>query len=105
MVDPAVESRARGFQMSLGIKEVIRIARAQFQELLPELSIQTTDIRLEEIEREGDNWAVTFSVGNGVNDALFSGVKIPSILIGRMAKTVVVDGTDGKLLALRQRAA
>ena len=91
--------------MSLGIKEIIQIARAQFQELLPDLSIQATDIRLEEIEREGDNWAVTFSVANDDKDAIFSGVRIPSILIGRMAKTVVVDGTDGKLLALRRRAA
>lgn len=91
--------------MSLGIKEIIQIARAQFQELLPDLSIQASDIRLEEIEREGDNWAVTFSVANDDKDAIFSGVKIPSILIGRMAKTVVVDGTDGKLLALRRRAA
>jgi len=36
--------------MSLDIKEVIQVARAQFKELLPELSIEATDVRLEEIE-------------------------------------------------------
>lgn len=37
--------------MSIEIKEVIRVARAQFKELAPELSIDATDLRLEEIER------------------------------------------------------
>lgn len=92
--------------MSLDIKEVIQIARAQFKELLPELAIDATDVRLEEIEREGDNWAVTFSVSNaGYTPSVFSGVQIPSVLLGRAARTVVVDGADGKLIALRQRAA
>jgi hypothetical protein len=92
--------------MSLGIKEAIQIARVQFQELLPDLSIQSTDIRLEEIEREGANWAITFSVPNADNSpSLLSGITIPPILLGRVAKTLVVDGTDGKLVALRQRAA
>ena len=92
--------------MSLGVKEIIQIARGQLQELLPELAIEGTDIRLEEIEREGSNWAVTFSVPNADHGgSLLSGVKIPSVLLGRVAKTVVVDGTDGKLMALRQRAA
>lgn len=92
--------------MSLGVKEVIQVARMQFQELLPELSIHGKDIRLEEIEREGDNWAVTFSVQNSDDaDSVYAGVKIPSILLGRVAKTIVVDGTDGRLVALRQRAA
>lgn len=88
--------------MSLDLKEVIKIARAQFQELLPELSFQTTDIRLEEIEREGDNWAITLSVPNpNSGSSLISGV----MALGRVAKVVVVDGTDGKLVALRRRVA
>jgi hypothetical protein len=92
--------------MSLGVKELIQIAREQFKELLPELSIDATDVRLEEIEREGANWAITFSVPNtGSAVSLLSGVRIPSMALGRVAKIVVVDGTDGKLVALRQRAA
>lgn len=93
--------------MSLNVKEVIQIARAQFKELLPELSIHTTDVRLEEIEREGTNWAITFSVSNpnytptasilaGIHSARYG---------GRYAKVIVVDDSDGKLVALRERAA
>jgi hypothetical protein len=92
--------------MSLDVKEVIQIAREQFRELLPELSINATDVRLEEIEREGANWAVTFSVPNNSGaGSLLSGISRPMMALGRVAKVVVVDGTDGKLVALRQRAA
>jgi hypothetical protein len=112
--------------MSLEIKEVIQIARAQFQELLPELAITPRtaavpvpkgpitrqleairdDIRLEEIEKEGDNWAVTFSVPNPSfrPDALLEGIRSARNL-ARVAKVVVVDGSEGKLIALRERAA
>lgn len=127
--------------MSLGIKEVIQVARAQFVELLPELAILPTkvpgkgaafeypnsppppkgprtkeleairsqftdDIRLEEIEKEGENWAVTFSVPNpGYSpDALLAGIRNARNL-ARIAKVVVVDGSEGKLVALRERAA
>lgn len=114
--------------MSLDIKEVVQIARAQFKELLPELAIVSEDdsvprgnfvgpktkklqeirdqhvIRLEEIEREGENWAVTFSVPNpNYNpDALLAGIRSARHL-ARIAKVVVVDGSDGKLVALRER--
>lgn len=92
--------------MSLDIKEVIQVARAQFKELLPDLAIDTTDVRLEEIEREGDNWAVTLSVPNIRDDQSYlGGVKLPTISLGRLAKIIVVDGKDGKFVALRQRAA
>jgi hypothetical protein len=122
--------------MSLGIKDVIQVARAQFVELLPELAILPTkppapsskapafkgsktkeieairssqlrdDIRLEEIEKEGENWAVTFSVPNpGYSpDALLAGIRNARNL-ARIAKVVVVDGSEGKLVALRDRAA
>jgi glycerate kinase len=115
--------------VSLQIKEVIQIARAQFKELLPELAIQTTtdvtspkkgsvaaalkglsqttvDIRLEEIEKEGENWAVTFSVPNPnySPDALLAGIRSARNL-ARIAKVIVVDGSEGKLVALRERAA
>jgi hypothetical protein len=95
--------------MSMDIKEVIRVARAQFKELAPEFSIDATDLRLEEIEREGDNWALTFSVPN----PSASGYTIAASILGggsalngaRIAKVVVVDGSKGQFLALRERAA
>ncbi len=92
--------------MSLNIKEVIQIARAQFKELLPDLSIETTDVRLEEIEREGENWAITFSVTNPIvsTDALLAGIRSARNM-ARIAKVVVVDSSEGKLVALRERAA
>jgi len=64
------------------------------------------DIRLEEIEKEGENWAVTFSVPNpGYSpDALLAGIRSARNL-ARIAKVIVVDGSDGKLVALRERAA
>jgi len=118
--------------MSLGIKQVIQIAREQFKELLPDLSIYAidapvptkkrgrdpitrpplcpseleSDIRLEEIEKEGENWAVTFSVPNPhySPDALLEGIRSARNL-ARIAKVIVVDGSEGKLIALRERAA
>ena len=91
--------------MSLDIKEVIQIARAQFKELLPELSIHdTADVRVEEIEREGDNWAITFSVPNP-KFTLGALMGASSLYGTRIAKVVVVDGSKGQFLALRERAA
>lgn len=116
--------------MSLDIKEVIQVARAQFKELLPELAIVATDdtvpkgrlvgpkikklqeirdqhvIRLEEIEKEGKNWAVTLSVPNpNFNpNALLEGIRNARSL-ARVAKVIVIDGEEGKLIALRERAA
>lgn len=98
--------------MSLNVKEVIQIARAQFKELLPELSMEATDVRLEEIEKEGENWAITFSVPNpnflspDLTPAVvaLSGIKSAMRQV-RVAKVVVVDGSEGQFLALRERAA
>ena len=92
--------------MSLDIKEVIQVAREQFKELAPELSIETTDVRVEEIEKEGDNWAITFSVPNPKFSSAASLMSGRSAMYGtRIAKVVVVDGSGGKFLALRERAA
>jgi hypothetical protein len=118
--------------MSLDIKDVIQLAKAQFKDLLPELSIYAidaavpkkkrgtgpitrpplspgeieSDIRLEEIEKEGEDWAVTFSVPNPNYgpSALLDGIRSARVL-ARIAKVVVIDGEEGKLLALRERAA
>jgi hypothetical protein len=93
--------------MSLDIKEVIQIARAQFKELMPDLSMEGSDVRLEEIERIGKDWAITFSVPNqnfNMGAALLVG--IANARYGaRIAKVIVVDGEDGQLVALRERAA
>jgi hypothetical protein len=93
--------------MSLDIKEVIKVARAQFKELLPELSIHNTaDVLVEEIVREGDNWAITFSVPNPKSDRAAALMGGRSSLYGaRIAKVIVVDGSRGQFLALRERAA
>jgi hypothetical protein len=114
--------------MSLDIKEVVQIAREQFVELLPDLEIvspslqeskvmgpatrQLKDIvlqhriRLEELEREGENWAVTLSVPNPDFNpsALLEGIRNARSL-ARVAKVIVIDGEQGKLIALRERAA
>ena len=68
--------------MSLEVKQVIEIAREQFIQLLPELALEIgghpsskrmlpppprpkrVDIRLEELEKERGNWAVTLNVPN-----------------------------------------
>ena len=88
--------------MSLDIKQAIEAARLHFLEIVPEFGIKQ-DLRLEEIEREGNNWAVTFSVPLQTGSDLFM-VRSP-FGYNRVAKIVVVDGTDGSFVALRQRAA
>jgi hypothetical protein len=90
--------------MNLEIKQVIQLARAQLNELLPDLGIATSDVRLEEIEREGENWTVTFSVPDERNEV--SALRgFPRIAVGRSAKVVVINAADGKFVALRQRVA
>lgn len=113
--------------MSLGVKEVIQIAREQFSELLPDLALpgsstvppkkrvaaalsglkkEPVDIRLEELEREGTNWAVTLSVPNPNYNpsALLEGIRNAREM-ARIAKVIVIDGEQGTLVALRERAA
>jgi hypothetical protein len=92
--------------MNLDVKEVIQIARTQFKELLPELALESADIRLEEIQREGANWAVTFSVPNPSRSTedLLLGIR-NARMMARIGKIIVVDGSDGQLVALRQLAA
>ena len=112
--------------MSLEVKQVIEIARQQFKELLPELNIfpkppeskniklspelkrswLESSIRLEELEKEGVNWAITLSVPNPDYNpsALLEGIRNARNL-ARIAKVVVIDGKEGKLVALRERAA
>lgn len=118
--------------MSLEIKEVIQVAKRQFVELLPDLALappsklpsgktvtgntrklvnlvldqRASVIRLEELEKEGENWAVTLSVPNPdfKPGDLLEGLRQARNL-ARVAKVVVIDGKSGSLVALRERAA
>ncbi len=87
--------------MPLTVKDAIQAARAHFAELMPEVA-KPEDIRLEEIERYGEDWAITFSIPGGSSLMGFSGSPFG---LNRVAKVVVVDGEDGKFISLKQRAA
>jgi hypothetical protein len=117
--------------MSLDVKEVIQLAKRQFVELLPDLALapasqlpsrgkvpektkklvelvldqRAATIRLEEIEREGENWAVTLSAPNPdfKGGDLLEGIRHARTL-ARVAKVFVINGEDGTLVALRERA-
>jgi hypothetical protein len=90
--------------MALTVKEAIRAARSHLLELAPEIAvIAPEDIRLEEIERAGDfDWAITFSIPGGSS---LNGFSSNPFGFNRVAKVVVVDGSDGKFVSLKQRAA
>ncbi len=111
--------------MGLEVKQVIEIARQQFRALLPDLALESSqfpappapkkgiappprlrqvDIRLEELEKEGKNWAVTLSVPNPDYNpsALVEGIRSARHM-ARIAKVIVIDGQEGKLIALRER--
>jgi hypothetical protein len=118
--------------MSLDVKEVIQLAKRQFVELLPDLALaspsrlplrskagektkrlvntvldqRASAIRLEELEKEGKNWAVTLSIPNPdfKDGDVLEGIRQARNL-ARIAKVFVIDGEDGALLALRERAA
>ena len=107
--------------MSLEVKQVIEVARTQFRALLPDLALDVnrppapkkgippppriTDIRVEELEKEGENWAVTLSVPNPdfKPGDLLEGIR-QARQLARVAKVVVID-SEGNLVALRERAA
>ncbi len=99
--------------MSLNLKEAIAAAREHFQVLLPEFArsgeIKEGEVRLEEIEKDGENWVVTLSIPYRENSGLSSYLRQTSVDLGigfeRLAKVIVVDGTNGNLVALKQRAA
>ena len=81
--------------MALTVKEAIQAARNHFVELFPDTD---PNFRLEEIERHGDDWAITFSVSGST----FAGSPFG---MGRLGKVIVVDGMTGEFVALKQRAA
>jgi hypothetical protein len=81
--------------MALTAKEAIQAARTHFVDILPEAD----EIRLEEIERNGGDWAITFSVPS---TTFLGGGPFG---FGRVAKVIVVDGLTGEFVSLKQRAA
>ncbi|HEV2137083.1 MAG TPA: hypothetical protein VGR47_22885 [Terracidiphilus sp.] len=87
--------------MSLTVKQAIQAARAHMVELMPDVA-KPDEIRLEEIERAGEDWAITFSIPGGSS---LQGFSANPFGLDRIAKVVIVDGTDGKFVALKQRAA
>jgi hypothetical protein len=99
--------------MSLSLKQAIVAAREHFQVLLPEFAksgeIKEDEVRLEEIEKDGENWLVTLSIPYRENSTLGSYLRQTSSesLIGfeRLAKIIIVDGKNGNLVALKQHAA
>ena len=90
--------------MALDIKQAIAAARMHFEEILPELASRA-DVRVEEIEREGPNWAITLSVPLPDNTSGVASLFSKGLFGYRTAKIVVVDGDQGGFVALRQRAA
>ncbi|MGC9222615.1 MAG: hypothetical protein ACP5E2_01745 [Terracidiphilus sp.] len=95
--------------MPLTVREAIHAARTHLQELMPEIaSVKPDEIRLEEIERCGDlDWAITFSLpGSRVTGtSTLGGFPTTPFGFDRIAKVVIVDGSDGKFASLKQRAA
>ena len=91
--------------MTLDIKEIIELARRHLIEILPEAG--SGDPRMEEIERDGANWSVTFSFLPQKRSAVGSGLIGPRspFGVGRVAKVVVVNSVTGNFVALKQRAA
>jgi hypothetical protein len=118
--------------MGLDVKEIIQLAKRQFVELLPDLALappsqlpkrskvlpktkghvdlvldqRAETIRLEELEKEGENWAVTLSVPNPdfKDGDLLEGIRRARNL-ARVAKVFIIDGEKGTLVAMRERAA
>ncbi len=97
--------------MSLDVRQAITAAREHFLQLLPEIvksgEVKEGETRLEEIERDGDNWAVTLSVpyretSSNMYTKYLGGIS--SAGFDRIAKIVIVDGRNGKFVALKQRA-
>ncbi len=85
--------------MALTVKEAIQAARTHFVELFPDAD---ADFRLEEIERHGEDWAITFSVSGSMSGSKFAGSPFG---MGRVGKVIVVDGETGEFVSLKQRAA
>jgi hypothetical protein len=79
--------------MAVPVKDAIQAARVHLLELMPDASA----VRLEEVEREGHNWAITFSI----NSSTFGGGPFG---FGRVAKVICVD-ENGDFVSLKQRAA
>ncbi|HEV2326539.1 MAG TPA: hypothetical protein VGS10_21550 [Terracidiphilus sp.] len=87
--------------MPLTVHQAIQAARAHLAEIMPDVA-KPEEIRLEEIERAGEDWAITLSIPGGSS---LQGFSANPFGLNRIAKVVIVDGTDGTFVALKQRAA
>lgn len=82
--------------MAITPKQAIAAAHAHLLELFPQAG---DTVRLEEVERDGSDWAITFSMAAGSNFA------VSAFGMGRVAKVIVVDGETSEFLSLKQRVA
>jgi hypothetical protein len=96
----------------LNPREATEKALGYIQEIMPDLA-KTEDIRLEEVESgtfetaERANlpvWKLTFSVGDP-ETGKFLGQQITPFGFKRVAKIVMLDAEDGRLIAIKQYAA
>lgn len=79
--------------MALTLADAVSIAGKRLREVFPE----ATDFRLEEVERQMNDWLITLSFperGNGT---------VGQILGRREYKTVQIDGASGEVQAIRMR--
>jgi hypothetical protein len=96
----------------LSPREATQKALGYIQEIMPDLA-ETQDIRLEEVESGTFEtaeraklpvWRLTFSVGDP-ETAKFLGQQVTPFGFKRVAKIVMLDAEDGKLIAIKQYAA
>lgn len=96
----------------LSPREATQKALGYIQEIMPDLA-QTQDIRLEEVESGTFEtaeqaklpvWRLTFSIGDP-ETAKFLGQQVTPFGFKRVAKIVMLDAEDGKLIAIKQYAA
>lgn len=81
--------------MAISAREAIAAARSHFLELFPEAA---DNVRLEEVDHSGEDWAITFSMSG-------PSFSLSPFGVGRVAKVVLIDPLTGEFLSLRQRAA
>jgi len=96
----------------LNPREATQKALGYIQEIMPDLA-ETQDIRLEEVESGTFEtterarlpvWKLTFSIGDP-ETAKFLGQQVTPFGFKRVAKIVMLDAEDGRLIAIKQYAA
>ena len=80
--------------MALDVKKAVELAGGYLSELL---QIPVSDLLLEEVERSGSSWKVTFSYPD-------RSPSLRTLVGGRIYKVVEVDAVSGEFVAVRIRA-